>query len=37
MKRVPVRSGLLMLLTGWCAVLIQLFLDPGRLCIWYVD
>lgn len=37
LKRVPVRSGLLMLLTGWCAVLIQLFLDPGRLFIWYMD
>lgn len=37
LKRVPVRKGLLILLTGWCAVWIQLALDPGKLFIWYVD
>jgi len=36
-KRIPVRKGLLILLTGWAAILVQLFLDPGRLFIWYVD
>jgi hypothetical protein len=37
LKRIPVRTGLIILLTGWAAITVQLILDPGRLFSWYMD